>query len=417
MTRVLTLCLVLGLPLRWAGAQELQAKYSTHAGAELMERYCSAFTSDGESLAVTAIGSDLRLEITPLAKSTFMLRLALSKASIGETLPRGPQSCGISISASNRRMAIGIPAIAERGSENRRGVLVILVDLETNQWGNQYFVESRQTTGGFPGLVGFLGDSESLLVVTDTCSCYPVNFTVEIIDASNGEVKRTTRGLGLYSPVRRVFFDTRNSFVWLELEPSSKSRQKSKSSTLRSISLASDEKPGPSVDFARLHHGSVIPKWVVPPAVAFPTPTTVVLAETGWSLGFGPSHLWIADLASGTLRVLNLPKDIGAALMHGLGLTWFEEVKGPAVLSPDGGFVVIPIDLTTTGPPYIVDNYVKKGSRLVIVDLQHLRILSSISPEHDREPVGFALDHRDGKVTLLVNWQEGWKRLQFDDSK
>jgi hypothetical protein len=75
--------------------------------------------------------------------------------------------------------------------------------------------------------------------------------------------------------------------------------------------------------------------------------------------------------------------------------------------------VMIPISLTAVGPPYFVDNYVTKGVKLLIVDLQRLRILATIHPEHSEAPRAFALDHRDGKVTVLVDWPSGWQRLQF----
>jgi hypothetical protein len=416
MKRILALCLVLVVPLWWAVAQEGRVDQASRAFVQQYGFTCSAFTSDGKSLTTSAIGSDLRLEITPLSNSTITLHLSLNGAGLAETASFGPKSCGISFSSSNRHAAIGMDVV-KQGGEKKGGILIALVNLETNQLENEHYVESRQISWSFPRLAGFLGDSETLVVLIDTVLYSSNNVVAEIMDVSNGRVKMTTHDLGMFAPVTRVFFDTPGSLVWVELDPSSNNHRKSKSPTLQSIYLTDDEKLGPSIDFANLHHEHHIPKWVTPAAVAFPTRTTVVLAESGWSAGFGPSHLWVADLSSGSVRGLGLPRDIGAALLHGLGLTWFEDVKAPAVLSPDGRFIVIPIELTTIGPPYIVDNYVNKGSRLVIVDLQHLRILSSISPEHNREPVGFALDHRDGKVTLLVNWHEGWKRLQFADSK
>jgi hypothetical protein len=417
MTRIFVLCLALAGPLSWADAQEGQVKNSTRPVAKLAEQYCAAFTSHGESLTVTLVGANLSLEITPLSKPAITLLLPINQADDRETLLVGALTCGVSISASNRRAAIGIREAVEQEGKKRDGIFIVLVNLETNQFENQYFVESHEISGSLPGLVGFLGDSESLVVVNYTPFYSPANLAIATIDTSTGEVKRITPDLSRFTPVRRVFFDSRDSLVWVELDPPSNNSRKSKLPTLQSIFLAGEQKPGPKIDLANLHHEHAVPKWLAPSAIAFPTPTSVVYAETEWSLGFGPSHLWVADLASDSLRGMDLPKDIGAALLHGLGLTWLEDVGGPAVLSPDGRFVVIPIELTTTGSPYIVDNYVHKGSRLVIVDLQHLRILSSISPERDRQPVGFALDHRDGKVTLLVNWHEGWKRLQFADSK
>jgi len=147
--------------------------------------------------------------------------------------------------------------------------------------------------------------------------------------------------------------------------------------------------------------------------MAFPSPNMIIFADTGASMGFEPSHLWVMDLSNGSVRIVDLPKDTGEVLLHGLGFSWFEDVDSPAVLSPDGRFVAVPITLTKTGPPYIVDNYISAGVRFVIVDLMRLRILSSVTLKDSRAPLSFALDHRDGKVTLLVNTSDAWKSQEF----
>jgi hypothetical protein len=417
MRRILTLCLVLGAPLLSGSALAAQVGQPSRPAAEQPRYACSAFTSDGTSLTATVGGVDLGLEITPLAKNTLTIRLPLNEADVGLSPRAATQSCSIFVSASNRLAAIGLRNFLPQSGKNESGVLIVLVNLELNQFDKQYFVAPRQIRGDHAGLVGFLEDSESLVVDTSSPLEPAPGVEFEIIDTSDGSVRKVTRDLGRFAPMRYIFFDTRDNLLWLELDPTSSNHRNLKSPLMLSVPLTGEEKLGPSVDLAKLQHQHAIAKWVTPPAVVFPTPTSIVFAERGWSAGFGPGHLWHVDLASGSIRIMDLPKDVGEALLHGLGLTWFEDVGGPAMLSPDGLFVVIRIRLTTTGPPYIADNYISRGSRLVVVDLHRMRTIASISPEHAREPVGFAMDHRDGKVTLLVNWQDGWKRLQFSDSK
>lgn len=415
--RVLALCLLLCLPLRSAIGRGGQAKHSRSPVVELPKHYCSTFSSTGESLSVTVDGSDLKLEITPLVQVAITLHFSLNETDVSSAPGYGPQSCSIFVSASNQLAAIGLREMV-RQSDNKRSSLTVLVNLETSRFENRYFIEPCDPRSFCPGLVGFLGNTDSLVIVSGSGAFQSgAQIMFQVADTTNGAVRRMARNLDGLAPVRDVFFNSRDNLIWVELDLSSDNHRHTRLPVLQSINLVGDEKPGPSLDLAKLHHEPLFPKWVVPPAMAFPTPTTTVLAETGWALGFAPSHLWVADLGTGSARALEIPKDIGMALLHGLGLTWIENVKGPAVVSPDGHFAVIPVGLTTIGPPYFVDNYVAKGSRLVVVDIQRMRILASAAPEHDREPIGFALDHRDGEVTLLVNWQEDWKRLQFADSK
>jgi hypothetical protein len=417
MRSVLTLCLLLGAPQFSGRAPAGQTGQPSLPSAEQPRYVCSTFTSEGTALTATVVGADIGVEITPLTKSTLTIHLPLNEAGVRLSPGAATQLCSIFISTSNRLAAIGLRDFLQKDGERERGILVVLVDLQLNQFDEHYFVPSRQNPGSHAGLVGFLEDSESLVIDTSSSFEPAPEVEFEIIDTSNGSVRKVSRDLDRFAPIRYLFCDTRDNLLWIELDPTSDNHRNLKSPLVLSVSLTGAEKLGPSVDSGKLHHEHAIAKWVTPPAVAFPTPTSIVFAETGWSAGVGSGHLWHVDLALGSIRVVDLHKDIGEALLHGLGLTWFEDVGSPAVLSPDGLFVAIRIRLTTTGPPYIVDSYISKGSRLVVVDLHRMRVVSSISPEHDREPVSFSLDHRDGKVTLLVNWKDGWKRLQFSDAK
>ena len=374
---------------------------------------CAKFTSDGKLLTAKVVERDLQFEIEPQSKAITTLHFLVDQAeSNGRLTVMGRwQSCTISVAATNRLAAVGIPVEIGVKGGNKPGVLVTTVNLETKKWGPYHLIDSNNKGQMSPMLIGFLDESESLLVATGFLSWSgPARFEFETIDVSTGEVRNErTVDVDQFAPVLGFFFDARNSRVWLE-----SGRKKSKRHTLQSFSLSDVEKPGPSVDLAKLHHEHWLADWGLVSTMAFPSPSTIVFADTGASLGFEPSHLWVVDQSNGSVRIVDLPKDIGEVLLHGLGLNWFEDVGGPAVLSPDGRFVAVPITLTTTGPPYIVDNYVSVGVRFVIVDLMRLRILSSVRLKDVREPISFALNHHEGKVTLLANESNVWKHLEFE---
>lgn len=412
-TRSVVLCTFLGAFFHEPSAQELQPPAINGTMASAAGQACAKFTSDGKLLTAKAVGQNLQLEITLQSKPSTTLHLLLGQAKSKRNLTLegiGWQPCTISVDATNRLAAVGLPIMVDEEGRKKRETFVAVVNLMTNEWGPQHLVGYNNNSVMFPKLIGFLDESDRLLVVTDFLFDGLPRFDSETIDACTGEVEnQQTVEVGQFAPILRFFFDARNNRVWLE-----SGHEKSKKHTLHSVSLLDIGKVGPSVDLTKLHHDHWLPDWGLVGAMAFPSSSTILLADSGTSMGFGPSHLWVVCQSNGSVRVVDLPKDIGEVLLHGLGLNWFEDVGSPAVLSPDGRFLAVPITLTTTGPPYIVDNYVSVGVRFVIVDLMRLRIVSSVRLKDARESISFALDHRDGKVTLVVSANDAWKRLEFD---
>jgi len=386
-------------------AQEASTHRVASAAAE--------FTSKGESIAASTAGPDLRVEVTPVGSAPTTLLLTPEKTDVGEGLEIGTLF-GISVSASSRVAAIGITANGKSGREGIYGAFVALVDLVTKRWGKHYFVQLERGRAGEAQFLGFLGNSEKLLVIVQSNTGFDGYVDIALLDVSDGGIERTRRDLSAFGSVRHAFFDAVNGRVWLAFQEPTPENQGLHSLILESIAVVGEMKIGPTVTLANLRAQGAPAEWLYPEAMAFPNPKTIVLAETATSKhGFDRSRVWKVDLDSGSIRYLALPKDIGRAMVHGLGLTWFEEVTSPAVMSPDARFVVIPIDLSATAPPYIVDNYESKGSRLVVVDVERWRRLWSLNPEHGRKPIAFAIDHRDAKVTVLVNWQKDWKHMTF----
>ena len=112
----------------------------------------------------------------------------------------------------------------------------------------------------------------------------------------------------------------------------------------------------------------------------------------------------MADVCNGSVRERGFPGHL-----HDGDLT------GRSAISPDGKAVAFGVSMSTLAPPFLVDNYSSRGERLLLVDLETLKPIADVEPPHDDRPFGIAVDHLDGRTTLLVNWGGRWERKQFSD--
>jgi hypothetical protein len=64
--------------------------------------------------------------------------------------------------------------------------------------------------------------------------------------------------------------------------------------------------------------------------------------------------------------------------------------------------------------PYLLDNYVYRGTDIAVVLVRPLQLLGFVKHEHASDPVAFAIDHRQGKATVLVYREHHWERREFD---
>ena len=116
--------------------------------------------------------------------------------------------------------------------------------------------------------------------------------------------------------------------------------------------------------------------------------------------------MWVANLADDSIRERGFVGHI-----HDDGMT------GRSAISPDGRAAVFGVSQSTLAPPFLIDNYTSKGERLVVVDVQTLSPVAEIDPPHNESPLAIAVDYRDGKTTLLVNWAVCWKYHQFPEKQ
>ncbi len=85
-----------------------------------------------------------------------------------------------------------------------------------------------------------------------------------------------------------------------------------------------------------------------------------------------------------------------------------------SALSPDGEVVAVPFFKGSLAFPYLMDNYVYTGVDIAVPRVEPFEILGVAGPEPRSVPIGFAVDHRRGAVTVLVYGKGGWERLQLE---
>jgi hypothetical protein len=378
--------------------------------AQTLPPMCAAFTPDGQSLAATVDGAQIQLQITSPSGESSNLSLSPDDSDPIQAKIRGAQNCQISISASGKNAAIGVGVYLPPDPGLRIGLFIVTLDLQTKTWTHPILLTAQGPLHP-PSFIGFLQASEDQIVVNTSLGYCEPAATFAVVNLSDGSTRESnldTTACHTKSGLRRTYVDSRRGLIWLiEDKPPHKQQ------FLASVSLL-DAMPGSAVPLQSSQSNGPTPRFAgaAPEAVAFPSLNRILLADSA-GLAMGPAHLWILDSDSNSFRLVNLPKDLGQVLLHGLGFGWYENVEGRIVSSPDGRFAVVPVGLLALGPPYIVDNYESKGQRLVIVDLDHARIMATVQPQSGLRPRAFALDHRNGKVTLLVNWKDQWQRQEF----
>ena len=95
-----------------------------------------------------------------------------------------------------------------------------------------------------------------------------------------------------------------------------------------------------------------------------------------------------------------------------LGL--FDEIHGTAAISPDGQVIAVPMTRLAVAFPYLMDNYVYKGTDIAVVRVSPLQLLAILPQEGAPGLVAFAVDHRQGTVTVLFYRQDHWERHELD---
>lgn len=141
--------------------------------------------------------------------------------------------------------------------------------------------------------------------------------------------------------------------------------------------------------------------WMWPGAFAGLSGDSILIAETV----DGKDGLWKVNMQDQTLDRFVLPKG------HWVKYNGVKQ----ASLSPDGEVLALLIDQIKLGFPYFVDNYQFKGTDVLVMQLHPFRLLARIPHTDSTLTTGLAVDHRLGKVFILLYRRGHVERISLSE--
>jgi len=371
---------------------------------------CAAFALDGSSAAVTADASSLSLEVTdPLGKVTHLnlgLRYSTPPWHL-ENQPYEPYSrflsmCQVAFNRSGDLIAVSVATSAR--------LQIGVADLRNSKWVGDFDVE-KQPEFSPVALAGFLERGNSVVVT----GALPAKGSVGIQAGSFATLLFDTTGRQLVSaPAVRtglgpsdgldgpILADAAHDRIWsLPCVVYDTKISKEPTCPILSTTLLREESQR-SVFDPRGYVTKRTDLWMDPNTFASLDPNTLLIAE---SVAVEGNTIWRVDIQKRTLQRFVLPKR-----RH---FPNFENIDGPAVPSPDGQVLAFLLEQGAVAFPFLVDNYVYKGADIAVVQVQPFRLLGIVPHQHGVYHPWFAVDHRQGKVTILVYWRNRWERREF----
>lgn len=378
---------------------------------------CAAFALDGSSAAVTTDASRLSLEVTDPSGKTTRLSLALRRSGPAwrseyqryqSSLPylrllTALNSCQAAFNHSSGLVAVSV--FRGASPDIQYGLQIGVADLRTSKWVGDFDVE-RQPAFVPLAMAGFLGESNSVVVTgalpgKNVIGVQQGSFASLLFDTSGRQVVSAPAVRTDLGPTDgtdgRFYADAAHDRLWsLPCVMYSTTPSKQPPCAILSTTLLGEESQRSEFNpdgYAKKR----TELWMLPNAFAALDANTVLIGEG--------DTIWCVDGQKRTLQHLVLPKR-----RH---FPDFENIDGPAVLSPDGELLAVPLEQGAVAFPYLVDNYVFKGADIAVVQLQPFQLLGIVPHERGVYHPGFAVNHRPGKATILVYRQDRWERREF----
>lgn len=139
-----------------------------------------------------------------------------------------------------------------------------------------------------------------------------------------------------------------------------------------------------------------------PGAAAFPDSNTIVMAETVARV----DTIWRVDMREQTVQRLVVPHRA-----HFPNSDWSEAGS----LSPDGQIAAMSFDQNTGTFPYVTESAHWSGKHIAIVRVQPPETLEMFPSGSAQRISAFAVDHRLGKIVLMIFRDKRWQRYEFGD--
>lgn len=352
---------------------------------------CATFAADGTSAAVTFDATRVSLEITdPSGKSSHLsLPLRHTTQITNRSLyPGSPNTCDAYFDREGDLVAIGIDNLQ-----------IGVADVKAMQWVGDWGVEADAGIAS-PSLAGFLAGTTSLVVVGEPPAeggkgIHWGLYATALFDPSGKQLMPLhIQRYGEDGDLFRRFADARHNRLWVfRCEPVDAPMSRQPLCPIASTSLTGNEPSLP--EFVPSMQGRKrTDLWFYPSAFVVPDPNMIVFGEG--------TTFWAVNMASQIIHRFALPRR-----PH---FPSFEEMDGRTALAPDAQVVAVAVNRSRLAFPFLVDNYVFQGTDIAVIQIDPLRLLGVLQYGRTAYAPGFAIDHREGRVTALVYRRDRWER-------
>jgi len=359
---------------------------------------CSAFAPDGTSAMATITGDTLELTVADLSGQNSKLTLPLKHRAQQSQLDNPAErwrvyNCSLFFTSTSGLVAVGITT----ESEPPQRLQVAVADFRTAKWLSDFGVEPRKELGSIADLAGFLGDTDSVVVIRNWNSSGSESIAT-LLFSTRGEQLPTQPPVRVLSETLLPFYaDPRHNRLWVfHCTVISARASRQPFCPVDETNLAGEQVLSAKFDPSRsgLKRTDL---WELPHTFAAPDQNTVLIA--------GSDTVWRVEMDTQQLIRFGLPKD------H--FLKWNFEHDG--TISPDGVAFGFLFGQYRIAFPYIVDSYVSEGDDVVVLQVNPLRLLGVVGRNGVKYTRGLSIDHRNGKTTVLAYRQDHWERHDFPD--
>jgi hypothetical protein len=369
---------------------------------------CAAFAADGTSAAATYDDKNLSLEITNAAGQTSHLSTALLHRLNEPPVLIGafaPETCSIFFDGTGDLVAVGISP----GPLAADSLQIAVADVRSSALVGHFDVRPQISLDS-PAFWGFLENTNSLVITEQTdrgksfsegplYGSFLFSPTGEKLSAS----AMTTWRIRVRTAWNSFYADARHNRLWI-LPCTAYSARLSNQPfcSISSTSLTTEHNPD-SIAFNPGNRGlERLQVWMVPEAAAMPNANTILLAESVARV----DTVWRVDMQEQTMQRSVVPHHA-----HFPNSDWTEAIS----LSPDGQLAAIAFDQNTGNFPWITEGAHWSGKHIAIVRVQPLASVTVFPSGGAQRISAFAVDHRQGKITLMVFLDKRWQRLNFSD--
>ena len=371
---------------------------SAQTKPHLDDQACGVFTRAGVSVLASVQGSQVTLV---LGESPEAFVLTLPAATQVANRTSGNNICVLVLNASEDEVAIGVPLAPEADSATT-AVAVARFNLTKQTWQPPVSITPPPPLASLlhgvyrnsMRLVGYRSNSANLLLASSD-----QRLTELTPDGHQSSAPANLEQSLLETPSS---ISLKQGRFWTSCNQQPTILGKATPCSLFATSLFGSRVTGPKVLSPLLHPQPNVAPWAKPEFYADLGQTLVFASYESDSL-HSAYALWIANLTDASIHQLAVP-----ARFNDTALT------GQFAVSTDGTIMAFTIGRSRL-ECCLVDNYVPLGDRIVVVDLVAQKLYAEIRPINRKSALALAVQHTQGKTTLLVDWGSGWQTEELPE--